>query len=167
MKKLLVIACLTAFSLTMWGEVSTTTHRFISDSGMSFNPGYTVGTMADGTVYTCYGTAKFKDQSGVGVCIELPVNQYFVVSPHNGLKEVDFYHSTSANIIMDIYISTNGSDWTQLTTPYFDKGSRLVKGQNLSGDYYVKLVNTSGSTRYIIQATYYTEPCHCLQVVSE
>ena len=167
MKKLLVIACLTAFSLTMWG-FENTTHDFETaySEGQLEITNNIVGTMNDGTTYTCSTGARF-NYYGDYLSIELPNNKEFVVSPsRERLREIYVYHF-GGNIVLNIFISSDGSTWAPITGTDFGTKSGYVKAINLNGDYYVKVVNASGSTQYIRQIIYYTEPCHCLQVVSE
>ena len=174
MKKLLVIACLTAFSLTMWGtDVIPTTHNFGSSTTSITYTGNTVAKMdADGTVYTCSGGALFEGNNGV--CIKMPQYSEVVVSPaREGLRHFTVTHDNinNENSNVQLSISTDGSSWTVISTDVArTKTSASVNSYTLNGNYFVKLKNMYDSSLkivYIRTITYYTEPCHCLQVVSE
>jgi hypothetical protein len=129
-------------------------------------PTNTIGTVNDGTIYTCNGTnASFVLAGGV-ICIKLPNNKNFIVSPAKaGLNEIFVYYTANNNSI-NIYISTDGSEWTLLEgNEYISKNYGYVRAMNLNGDYQVKVVNKTGGDAYIQQMNYYSTPCRCLRVV--
>ncbi|MBO4250760.1 MAG: hypothetical protein J5884_05830 [Paludibacteraceae bacterium] len=122
--------------------------------------------MTDGATYTCNSNASLAAQSdGDPFYLKLKKNGVVVLSPAiANLREISIHH-TGGNISLNVYTSTDGSDWGTAESASTSAG--LVRVLGLAGDYQVKIVNKSDGDVYIMQIDYWTEPCHCLRVVSE
>ena len=165
MKRNLFVLCLLALCLSAFG-VESKTHRFPAD--VSSYTGSTVATMTDGTVYTCSNGAMFYSDYGT-IRLKCPNNGEVVMSPAiSGLNEFEVHHS-GGNISLNLYVSSNGSTWTQVTGSDLVQNSGYLKATNLDGDYYVKVKNVSAGNINITQMVYYysTESCNCFRVVTE
>ena len=160
MKRCLLIGCLLALSHVMFGY-DLIQHVF--PNHIATYDGTTVAHMTDGTVYTCTNKASFTSYYAT-IALELQNNGVVVISPAiSRLREIWIYHD-KGTISLNVYTSVNGSDWIQQDiTPI----SGTVKVLGLEGDYQVKIENKTGSYVYLREVKYYTEPCHCLRVVSE
>ena len=73
--------------------------------------------------------------------------------------------STPSNI--KIYISTDNSAWTDITSSEICSSSDIDVPMPAKGNYYVKVVNKSSAAIDFLSFRYTYEPCHCLRVVSE
>lgn len=161
MKRCLLIGCLLALSHVMFGY-DLIQHVFPNHIA-TYEASYTIAHMTDGTVYTCTDKASFTSYNET-IALKLQNNGVVVISPAiSRLREIWIFHN-NGTISLNVYTSVNGSDWTkQAVTPSY----QLVKVLGLEGDYQVKIENKTGSDVYLTEVKYYTEPCHCLRVVSE
>lgn len=102
-------------------------------------------------------------------CITLPNNGVMQTSPAiPDLTRLQLIHtkgSTPSNI--KIYISTDNSAWTDITSSEICSSSDIDVPMPAKGNYYVKVVNKSGAAIDFLSFRYTYEPCHCLRVVSE
>jgi hypothetical protein len=65
---------------------------------------------------------------------------------------------------IEIYISTDNSTWTNVSSYAEYHTSDIDLEFPEKGNYYIKVVNT-GAKIWFNAFKYYTEPCHCLRVV--
>ena len=175
MKRIFNTLCALLVCVACFAELTSTLHNFES-SDPSIGPtgyeeSYTICHMGDGTTYTCKSGAVFAiNPSTSAVCISIPVGGVVEVSPaREGLTSFTVTHnSISGGANMKLYTSTDGDSWTEIPEGQLDRKNDHVEATNLSGNCYVKLENTAVSgTIYVRFITYYTNPCHCLKVVSE
>ena len=169
MKRSVFIGCLLLLSLAARGY-DNTTHNFntATSAVMTLTSGNKIGTMSDGTIYSCMKNATFTINSDAGgLCIKLIQGDSVIISPPKvGLRELIVNHYPS-NIVLQVAISTDSLTWT----PVGVQRTSSVRATGLSGDYYVKIKNTfSPKTEiYVYAVDYWTEPqnCNCFPYVPE
>lgn len=128
------------------------------------SPDYSIG-VADGITYTGSTGGGF-GYSG-GYCIALPNNGVIQTSPAIAdLTRVTFYHNKkgSAPTGVKVYISTDNSNWTEISSSATYGSSSIDAPMPTKGNYYIKLVNKSGATVNFLSVLYAYESCRCLRV---
>ena len=163
MKRLNLIVCLLALSHVMFGY-DLIQHVF--PNHIATYDGTTVAHMTDGATYTCNSNASLAAQfDGDPLYLKLKKNGVVVLSPAiANLREISIHH-TDGNISLNVYTSTDGSEWgtpKSVSTSY-----GRVQVLDLEGNCQVRIENKNNSDVYITEIDYWTEPCHCLRVVSE
>lgn len=179
MKKYVFLVCFSVLCLAARGvEYINTTHTFNTTGAVSWPDvgggvrNYHIGTMtADGTVYTCSGTATFTDYANAGgICIMIPSTKEVVVSPTIArLSHFQVFHYPNL-VSLQISVSTNnGSSWTVVPDGQLTKRTGSTEVTGLDGDYQIKFKSTSG-TIYLKYIYYFTTPmpdCGCFPYVPE
>ena len=161
MKRWELIVGLLVLSCAVFGY-DKTQHVFPTD--IDSNEGSLL-YMSDGTTYNCSYKAGLAIYNEMTTLLKLQRNGIVIVSPAiSSLREISIHH-TGGNIPLNVYTSIDGSDWGTAESASTSAG--LVRVLGLAGDYQVKIVNKSEGDVYIMQIDYWTEPCHCLRVVSE
>lgn len=168
---ILLISLSTLSSAFCRAESVAITHDFndmASKSGLTFpnRPGsYAVGETALVT-YTGSDGGTFASVSG-GIGITLPDDGVMQTSPEiSDLTRLHLMHtkgSTPSGI--KIYISTDNSSWTDVTSSAVFSSSDIDVPMPTKGNYFIKVVNKSGSPISFLMWRYTYEPCHCLRVV--
>lgn len=128
---------------------------------------YTVG-VTDQITYTCSDGGGFGFH-GLAYCIALPAGGGVVqtspaVENLTYLKVTHTLGSTPTGV--RILISTDNSNWTDITSPEMFNSSSIEARMPAKGNYYLKIEN-SGSAIKFLSFHYAYSPCHCLRVVSE
>jgi hypothetical protein len=128
---------------------------------------YTVG-VTDQITYTCSDGGGFGFH-GLAYCIALPAGGGVVqtspaVENLTYLKVTHTLGSTPTGV--RILISTDNSNWTDITSPEMFNSSSIEARMPAKGNYYLKIEN-SGSAIKFLSFHYAYDPCHCLRVVSE
>ena len=128
---------------------------------------YAVGE-TDKVTYTCSDGGSF-GLNGLTYCIALPAGGGVVqtspaVENLTYLKVTHTLGSTPTGV--RILISTDNSNWTDITSPEMFNSSSIEARMPAKGNYYLKIEN-SGSAIKFLSFHYAYSPCHCLRVVSE
>ena len=173
MKKLtsiLLITCLTTLSSAICrAESVAITHEFDAMKGTTLTWGtpsnYTIG-YTDLVTYTGSGGGKFGADAAVRICIELPEGGVMQLSPAVAdIVRLQLMKSSGGLLKnIEIYISTDNSTWTNVSSYAEYHTSDIDLEFPEKGNYYIKVVNT-GAKIWFNAFKYYTEPCHCLRVV--
>lgn len=166
---ILLIIC-TLSSAFCRAESSGIVHDFndlVSKSQLTFPSGYTVG-VTDLVTYTGSSGGGFGLYYSA-FCITLPKNGVIQTSPAlPDMKRVQLMHTLGkAPGDVRIYISTDNSSWTEITSSAKFSSSDIDAPMPSRGDYYLKIVNENAATINFLSFQYTIEPCHCLRVVSE
>lgn len=146
-------------------------HTMTGASTIAFSGANKVGT-TDLVTYTCSASAVFSATaaSSSRICIFLEKNgDEVVLSPAiANLDSLSIYYLPVAARTIDVYVSTDGSDWGEkLELTESVAGIKLCKLPE-KGNYYLRIVNSKYSNAfYISQIDFFTKPCYCLKVVSE
>ena len=129
-------------------------------------PDYSIG-VADGITYTGSTGGTFANVGGGIIGISLPNNGVIQTSPAiTDLTRVTFYHNKgSAPTGVKVYISTDNSNWTEISSSATYGSSSIDAPMPTKGNYYIKLVNKSGATVNFLRVSYTYESCRCLRVV--
>lgn len=171
MKRILFILNALFFAILVHADDYTTvTHNF-GTATITYSPGYKVGEMSDGTVYTCYGTATFFDGDdilwGTGICIKIPKNNYVIVSPPRERLSHMTFSLISGHGSLDVYVSRDNSTWTAVPIASSSEGNVVTVTAALFGNYYVKLVGKTNDA-YLKTSIYYSHPdCGCFPYIPE
>lgn len=175
MKRTLAIAIICTLSSALCrAESVSLTHNFntmISGGTLTWpTPGvYTVGS-TDFVTYTGTNGGTFS-YDGVYV-FSLPSNgSTLAITPAvPGLTRILITHNKgTAPDWIKVYISSNGSDWTDLSgsTSYYTAGIDVPTPA--AGEYYIKIVNT-GTSKPVnflsVQYTYDPTPCNCFPYIA-
>ena len=171
---ILLIIC-TLSSALCRAESSGITHNFnslVSKGELTFpyRPSDSSVGVTDLVTYTGSGSPN---KGGFGYssayCIILPKDGVIQTSPAiSGLKRVQLMHTLGkAPEDVRIYISTDNSSWTEITSSAKFSSSDIDAPMPSRGDYYLKIVNENAATINFLSFQYTIEPCHCLRVVSE
>ncbi len=128
---------------------------------------YAVG-VTDKVTYTCSDDGSFGLYGGA-YCIALPKDGGVVqtspaVENMTNLMVTHTLGSTPTGV--RILISTDNSNWTDITSPEMFTASGINVPMPAKGNYYIKIVN-SGDAINFLSFHYAYSPCHCLRVVSE
>lgn len=168
---ILLISISTLSSALCRAESVAITHDFndmVSKSELTFPnrpSSYAVGETALVT-YTGSDGGTFASVGGKTV-ITLPKDGAMQTSPEiSDLTRLHLIHtkgSIPSNI--KIYISTDNSSWTDVTSSAVCSSSDIDVPMPAKGNYFLKVVNKSGSVINFLSWVYYYEPCHCLRVV--
>ena len=167
-RSLFILSALFLAFLVHADDYITVTHNFRTEV-ITYSSKNKVGEMRDGTVYTCNGTATFTNKYPYGVCIEIPNNNYVIVSPpRERLSHMTFSLISGAGYgSLDVYVSRDNSTWTEVPIDSRNAVSVVTVTAALFGDYYVKLVGKT-STAYLLSSTYYSHPdCGCFPYIPE
>lgn len=134
---------------------------------------YTVGE----TALVTYTGANGGTFSSAGVypyakyCIYLPNGGSVTASPAvDDLKRVrlSFYDASKTYTNVTVSVSTNGSDWTDMSASADYEKGQITATMPSVGDYYLKLTCTSATpAAQITEIRYTAEPCNCLKIVSQ
>lgn len=167
---ILLISISTLSSALCRAESVAITHDFndmASKKELTFpnRPGsYAVGetelvtyTGSDGGTFNLDGSSRF--------IISLPNNGVMQTSPEiSDLTRLQLVcNSTPSNI--KIYISTDNSSWTDVTSSAIFRSTDIDVPMPAKGNYFLKVVNKSGAAISFLMWRYTYEPCHCLRVV--
>ena len=128
---------------------------------------YTVGE-TDKVTYTCSDGGSF-GLEGAAYCIALPAGGGVVqTSPAvENLTRLVVTHNVASKLTgVRILISTDNSNWTDITSSDMFVTNGINAPMPAKGNYYLKIVN-SGSAIKFLSFHYAYSPCHCLRVVSE
>ena len=128
---------------------------------------YTVGE-TDKVTYTCSDGGSF-GLNGAAYCIALPAGGGVVqTSPAvENLTYLMVTHTLGTKpTAVRILISTDNSNWTDITSPEMFSAGGINVPMPAKGNYYLKIEN-SGSAIKFLSFHYAYDPCHCLRVVSE
>lgn len=168
---ILLISISTLSSAFCRAESVAITHDFndmASKSELTFPnrpSSYAVGKTALVT-YTGSDGGTFASVSG-GIGITLPIDGVMQTSPEiSDLTRLHLMHtkgSTPSGI--KIYISTDNSSWTEVTSSAIAGPTDIDAPMPTKGNYFIKVVNKSGSPISFLMWRYTYEPCHCLRVV--
>lgn len=168
---ILLISISTLSSAFCRAESVAITHDFndmASKGELTFpnRPGsYAVGE-TDLVTYTGSDGGTFASVSG-GIGITLPNNGVMQTSPEiSDLTRLHLMHtkgSIPSNI--KIYISTDNSSWTEISSSASVGPTDIDAPMPTKGNYFIKVVNKSGSPISFLMWRYTYEPCHCLRVV--
>ena len=176
MKRVLAIAIVCTLSSALCrAESASITHNFntmISDGTLTWaTPGvYTVGN-TDFVTYTGTNGGTFASDGGV-IAFSLPNNTSTLsITPVAGLTRIYITHSYSkeAPTWIKVYISSNGTDWSDLSGSTSYTVSTIDAPTPAAGDYYIKIVN-EGSSKPVnlrsIRYVYDTTPCNCFPYIA-
>ena len=171
---ILLISISTLSSAICRAESVAITHDFndmASKSELTFpnRPGsYAVGE-TDLVTYTGSGSPSgtFDLDGAYKFQITLPNDGVMQTSPEiSDLTRLHLMHtkgSTPSGI--KIYISTDNSSWTEITSSAIAGPTDIDAPMPAKGNYFLKVVNKSGADIHFRSWVYYYEPCHCLRVV--
>lgn len=100
-------------------------------------------------------------------CITLPNNGVIQTSPAiENLTFLQITHTKGAKPTgVKILISTDNSTWTDITASASLNTTAIEAPMPAKGNYYVKVVNNTGSAINFLSFQYTYESCHCLRVV--
>lgn len=120
---------------------------------------YTGSGTSSGT-FDLDGSSKFQ--------ITLPNNGVMQTSPavENLVKVQLLFTNTTPSSNVEVWISTDNSSWTEITSSAAVTSSAIDVTMPTKGNYFLKFVN-KGAAVHFRTWIYYYEPCHCLRVVSE
>jgi len=172
MKRVLSIAILCTLSSALCrAESASLTHDFDS---MVRGGTLTLATATEGnTDFVTYtGTNEGTFSYAGGVCVfSLPNNTSTLsITPVAGLTRVYITHTKgSSPTWIKVYISSNGTDWTDLSGSTSYSISTIDAPTPAAGDYYIKIVN-EGSSKPVnlrsIRYVYDTTPCNCFPYIA-
>lgn len=168
---ILLISISTLSSAFCRAESVAITHDFndlVSKGTLTFPnrpSSYAVGE-TDLVTYTGSNGGTFASVGGK-IAITLPNDGVMQTSPEiSDLTRLHLMHtkgSTPSGI--KIYISTDNSSWTEVTSSAVFSSSDIDVPMPAKGNYFLKVVNKSGAAISFLMWIYYYEPCHCLRVV--
>lgn len=168
---ILLISISTLSSALCRAESVAIMHDFndlVSKSELTFpiRPDYSVGE-TDLVTYTGSAGGAFTLNDKLKFQITLPNNGVMQTSPEiSDLTRLHLMHtkgSTPSGI--KIYISTDNSSWTEITSSAIAGPTDIDAPMPAKGNYFLKVVNKSGADIHFRTWIYYYEPCHCLRVV--
>ena len=167
MKRILFILNALFFALLVHADDYTTvTHNF-GTATITYSPGYKVGEMSDGTVYTCYGDATFTYDEKYGIGIKIPKNNYVIVSPPRERLSHMIFSLIPGSGSLDVYVSPDNSTWTAVPIASSSEGNVVTVTAALFGNYHVKLVGKTNDA-YLKTSIYYSHPdCGCFPYIPE
>lgn len=166
---ILLISISTLSSAFCRAESVAITHDFndmASKSELTFPnrpSSYAVGE-TELVTYTGSDGGTFASVKG-GIGINLPNDGVMQTSPEiSDLTRLQLVcNSTPSNI--KIYISTDNSSWTDVTSSAIFRSTDIDVPMPTKGNYFIKVVNKSGAAISFLMWRYTYEPCHCLRVV--
>ncbi len=169
---ILLISLSTLSSALCRAESVAITHDFndmVSKSELTFPnrpSSYAVGE-TDLVTYTGSAGGTFNLDGSSRFIISLPNDGVMQTSPEiPDLTRLHLMHtkgSTPSGI--KIYISTDNSSWTDVTSSAVFSSSDIDVPMPAKGNYFIKVVNKSGAAISFLMWRYTYEPCHCLRVV--
>ena len=169
---ILLIGICTLSSALCRAESVAITHDFndmVSKGTLTFPnrpSSYAVGE-TDLVTYTGSEGGTF-GSTGTAICITLPNNGVMQTSPAiENLTRFQIVHTKGSTPNVEIWISTDNSSWTDITSSATIDASNIDAPMPTKGHYFLKVVNKSGSSINFLTWIYVYEPCHCLRVVSE
>lgn len=168
----MLIGIFTLSSALCRAESDAITHNFnemVSKSELTFPnrpSSYAVGE-TDLVTYTGSAGGTFNLDGSSRFIISLPNNGVMQTSPAIAdLTRVTFYHNKgSAPTGVKVYISTDNSNWTEISSSATYGSSSIDAPVPVKGNYYVKLTNTGNTTINFLSVVYTYESCRCLRVV--
>lgn len=168
---ILLISISTLSSALCRAESVAITHDFndmVSKSELTFPnrpSSYAVGE-TDLVTYTGSDGGTFASVSG-GIGITLPDDGVMQTSPEiSDLTRLHLmYTKGSTPSGIKIYISTDNSSWTEISSSASVGPTDIDAPMPTKGNYFIKVVNKSGSPISFLMWRYTYEPCHCLRVV--
>lgn len=171
MKRIATILLISISTLSSaFCRAESVSHEFndlVSKGTLTFpnSPDYSVG-VTDLVTYTGSTGGGF-GLYGAAFCISLPSNGIIQTSPAiENLTRFQIVH-TKGSIPegIKIYISTDNSAWTEITSSATFSATDIDAPMPTKGNYFLKVVNKSGSAINFLTWIYIYEPCHCLRVV--
>lgn len=168
---ILLISISTLSSAFCRAESVAITHDFndmASKSELTFPnrpSSYAVGE-TELVTYTGSDGGTFASVSG-GIGITLPDDGVMQTSPEiSDLTRLHLmYTKGSTPSGIKIYISTDNSSWTEISSSASVGPTDIDAPMPTKGNYFIKVVNKSGSPISFLMWRYTYEPCHCLRVV--
>ena len=129
-------------------------------------PDYSVG-VTDLVTYTGSTGGGFGLYKGDYYCIALPKDGVIQTSPAvENLTYLTVTHTLGIKPTgVSVLISTDNSTWTDITSPEMLNSWAIEAPMPTKGNYYVKVVNNTGSAINFLSFQYTYESCHCLRVV--
>lgn len=167
----MLIGIFTLSSALCRAESDAITHNFneMASAGTLNFPdrpsSYAVGE-TDLVTYTGSAGGTFNLDGSSRFIISLPNNGVMQTSPAIAdLTRVTFFHNKgSAPTGVKVYISTDNSNWTEISSSATYGSSSIDAPMPTKGNYYIKLVNKSGATVNFLSVVYVYESCRCLRV---
>ena len=176
MKRVLAIAIVCTLSSALCrAESASITHSFqtMASAGTLTwpTPGvYTVGN-TDFVTYTGTNGGTFASDGGV-IAFSLPSNtSTLTITPAvAGLTRIYITHSYSkeAPTWIKVYVSYNGSDWTDLSASTIYSTSGIDAPTPGAANYYIKIVNEGSKAVFLrsIRYVYDPTPCNCFPYIA-
>lgn len=166
---ILLFGVCTLSSVFCRAESAAIMHEFnemVPKSELTFpnRPDYSVG-VTDLVTYT--GSTGGGFGYAGAYCITLPNNGVIQTSPAiENLTFLQITHTKGAKPTgLHILISTDNSTWTDITASASMNSWAIEAPMPAKGNYYVKVVNNTGSAINFLSFQYTYESCHCLRVV--